>query len=69
MLNKLVGMKGFDYVVEVESTRIPYPVFMGQHEETRRILALVNRGDKEGSWNIAEEENRPSLGFLQSSNP
>ena len=32
-------------------------------------LASVKRGDKGGSWDIAKEENRPSIGSLQSSNP
>ena len=49
--------------------RIPYPVSMGQREESDNDLGMlvsVNWGDKEGSWNIAEEEYRPCL---QSSNP
>ena len=50
--------------VNILILRIPYPVFMGQREESDNdlgMLASVNWGDKEGSWDLAEEEYRPCL--------
>ena len=50
--------------VNIRILRIPYPVSMGQREESDNdlgMLASVNWGDKEGSWELAEEEYTPCL--------
>ena len=55
MFNKLVGVKGFDYVFEVEFTRIPYPNIMGQREESRAMTREC--------WRRSTEETKRAVGI------
>ena len=51
-VNKLVRLKGFDYmkkwVVEDESTRIPYPNTIGQRGDSRVVTRECGRWSKKG---------------------
>ena len=58
--------------VEVESTRILYPnkswVNIEGVGQWPKNDGIDKKRDKRGSWDLAKEENRPSIGSLLSSN-